>query len=126
MIYYLPKFWYAGSKKWGIPSDLPFIEGKLQRLNMVNQKVASEQYEDIYKHFHNCGEWRKARELANQMLNDIANDYGITLKDYEQMIAANDDDSENTQFRVDLMIEKAKKAQKLAKPRIHFKELKRA
>ncbi|MCV6070555.1 hypothetical protein OFP26_33795, partial [Escherichia coli] len=59
-------------------------------------------------------------------LNDIANDYGITLKDYEQMIAANDDDSENTQFRVDLMIEKAKKAQKLAKPRIHFKELKRA
>lgn len=46
------------------------------------------------------------------MLNDIANDYGITLKDYEQMIAANDDDSENTQFRVDLMIEKAKKGSK--------------
>ncbi len=125
MIHYRQMFWYSGSKKWGIPSDMAFIEGKLQRLSIENQKIASEQYEEIYKHYHNRGEWRKARELANSMLNDMANEYGISLKEYQSIKAANDD-LQSAQSRVDEMIEKAKSAQKLAKPRIHFRDLKRA
>lgn len=121
MIHYLPKFWYHGSKRWGTPSDLKFIQGKLQRLSSENQKIASEQYDEIYKHHHNRGEWRKARELANQMLNDMANEYGITLKDYQNLKAANDD-----QKWINSQIEKLKQAQKTAKPHIEFKERRRA
>ncbi len=34
----LPKFWYDGSKKWGIASDLTFIVERLNRLSYENQK----------------------------------------------------------------------------------------
>ncbi len=131
MIHYMPKFYYSGSKQWDIPSDRIFIEKKLNRLNMANQKIISEQYEEIFKHYHNRGEWRKAREIANGMLNDAANDFGLSLSEYKKLKVANDDfvgdeNVEEAQARADALVENAKRAQKLAKPRIHFKDLKRA
>ncbi len=68
---HLPKFWYSGSKKWGIASDLGFITERLKWLSYENQKIASEQYDDIFKFHINKGEVMLARKNANMMLNDF-------------------------------------------------------
>lgn len=117
----LPKFWYDGSKKWGIASDLTFIIERLNRLSYENQKIASEQYDDIFKFHINKGEVTLARKNANMMLNDFVKEFGISKIDYQKLKAANDD-----QAWIDTQVERLKRAQKTAKPRIEFRERKRA
>ncbi|HGS5009492.1 TPA: hypothetical protein ACMDOR_003881 [Vibrio parahaemolyticus] len=113
----LPKFWYDGSKKWGIASDLTFIIERLNRLSYENQKIASEQYDDIFKFHINKGEVTLARKNANTMLNDFANEFGISKSDYQNIKAANDD-----QVHIDAAIERLKALQKRAKPHISFEK----
>lgn len=121
MIHKTPEMYYSGSKKHGISSDLVFIQSKLGRLNRENQLIACETYEEIYKRHINAGEYRLARLNANKFLNEFANEYGITLQDYQHLQAANDD-----QAWIDSKIEELKKHQKLARPRIYLGEKKRA
>ncbi|TVO37368.1 hypothetical protein [Vibrio algivorus] len=121
MIHYTPKFFYSGSKSHGIKSDLVFVKSKLGRLNKENQFIACEAYEEIYKRHFNAGEYRLARLNANKFLNEFANEYGITLQDYQHLQATNDD-----QAWIDSKIEELKKHQKLSKPRIYLGEKKRA
>ena len=121
MIYHTPKFLYSGSKRWGIESDRVFVEKKLQRLNAENQKIASEMYEKIYLTHANLGEWSLARDNANRALVNLVNEFGISLKEYQHLQAANDD-----QDWVESQVERLKLAQRVAKPRIEFKERRRA
>ncbi|TOP41286.1 hypothetical protein, partial [Vibrio parahaemolyticus] len=109
--------WYDGSKKWGIASDLTFIVERLNRLSYENQKIASEQYDDIFKFHINKGEVTLARKNANTMLNDFANEFGISKSDYQNIKAANDD-----QVHIDAAIERLKALQKRAKPHISFEK----
>ncbi len=120
----LPKFWYSGSKKWGIASDLGFISERLKWLSYENQKIVSEQYDEIFKHHINRGEVTLARKNANTMLNEFVKEFGISQLDYQNLKAANDD-----QAWIDSRIEQMKKSQKTAKPRrpcIEFRERRRA
>lgn len=117
MIYFSPRFLYSGSKKWGIPSDRIFVERKLQRLNPENQKVASEMYEEIYKFHFNRDEFGPARNNANRALVRFVNEYGITLQDFQKLQAANDDAD-----WIESEIDKLKRLQRLAKPRIELGE----
>ncbi|EGQ8055454.1 hypothetical protein HPX47_002856 [Vibrio alginolyticus] len=118
---HLPEFWYSGSKKWGIASDLGFITERLKWLSYENQKIASEQYDEIYKHHINKGEVTLARKNANTMLNDFVKEFGISKLDYQNLKAANDD-----QAWINSQVERLKQVQKTAKPRIEFRERKRA
>ncbi len=121
MIYFSPRFLYSGSKKWGIPSDRIFIEGKLQRLNPENQRIATEQYEDIYRFHFNRGEYSLARDSANRILTRFVNDYGITLTQFQNLQAANDDAD-----WIESEIEKLKRLQRVARPRIDLGDKKYA
>ncbi len=121
MIYHTPKFLYSGSKKWGIPSDRVFIEKKFQRLNAENQKIVSDMYDEIYRKHFNKGELSLARDNANRALVNFVNEYGISLKEYQHLKAANDD-----QDWVKSQVERLKLAQRVAKPKIEFKERRRA
>lgn len=110
-----PLFWYCGSKKWGIASDIHFIRERLQWLSYENQKIACDEYDEIYKRHINSGEVRLARLNANTMLNELVKKYGITKKDYREIQAANDDEE-----YIAARIEELKAAQKRAKPHISF------
>ncbi len=69
----------------GHPIRPNFHREKVESVEYGKSKIISEQYEEIFKHYHNRGEWRKAREIANGMLNDAANDFGLSLSEYKSL-----------------------------------------
>lgn len=118
---FTPKFWYSGSKKWGIASDVTFIEERMKWLSRENQKIAAETYDEIYKHYINKKQLQNARYYANKMLNDFVNDYGVTKEEYKQLQA-----SDKSQDWVNKRVEELKEAKKKGLPRITFEKRSRA
>lgn len=74
-IAWLPKFYYGGSKRHKLPSDLEFIFKYLDCLPEDRQKEASEKYDEIFKRHVNSGQLRKARYEANKFLQDFVKGY---------------------------------------------------
>lgn len=115
MIHHGPLFWYDGNRY--MASDKPFIEHHLQRLSAENQRIASENYDELYKRGFNAGNLREARKQANTYLKEFADKNGIrgTTK---SKIAARAKNSTGDESRKNAMIEKARAAQKASRPSI--------
>lgn len=75
MIYHYPEFFHCGNRFE--KGDFQWINSKLERLNEHNQKVASDQYREIYL--------KQGRKQANEFLHSFVEEYGISKKDYDQI-----------------------------------------
>ncbi|WJZ69975.1 hypothetical protein PVP_XSN000062 [Vibrio phage PVP-XSN] len=103
MIYHYPELFHCGNRFE--KGDLQWINSKLERLNEHNQKVASDQYREIYL--------KQGRKQANEFLHSFVEEYGISKKDYDQIST-----SSGAQGKIQAKIEQLKSMQKKAKPTI--------
>ena len=111
-----PKFYYGGSKHHGIKSDFEFIVKHLRCLTESDAKKASYEYEQIYLTYTERKERREARYYANKFLQEFTKEHckpGIHKVDSET--------KEKKSGKVQALIEKAKKAQREAKPKIELR-----
>lgn len=107
-----PKFYYSGNRF--IDSDRAFIAKHLDRLSDHNRKIASEEYEEIYKRNFNSKKYREARKEANSFLLNFSNEHGISAREINEIRDKVGGNKDRAQF----LIERAKAAQQAAKPRI--------
>ncbi len=112
LVAWYPKFYYGGSKHHNLPSDRDWIFKYLELLSEDNQKIVSEEYEQIFLSFHNRGEFRKARYEANKFLQDFTNSHYATG---EPMQPAENKTDHN---KLGKKIAQVRKTQRDSRPRI--------
>lgn len=83
-----PEFWYSGNRY--IPSDRTWIERQLNRLGAENQKIAADQYSEIYKKDTGKATNNRGRVNANKFLLEFCNKYGISKFELETEIKSGD------------------------------------
>ncbi|WP_159066158.1 hypothetical protein [Vibrio harveyi] len=111
-IAWIPKFFYGGSKHHNLPSDRDWIFKHLELLSEDNQKIASEEYEQIFLSFHNKGEFRKARYEANKFLQDFTNSHYATGKPMQPA------ENKTDHNKLGKKIAQVRKTQRDSRPRI--------
>lgn len=110
-VHHMPQFFYGGHN--GVPSDKPFIEKHISRLIKPLQKVAADQYDHLYLYYINQKEFQIARELANQYLEQYANQNGGPVRELKELNV-----SDENKDKVKAMVERAKQARKENRPTI--------
>lgn len=115
MIHHMPLFWYDGNRY--VPSDKPFIEKHLQRLSAENQRIACENYDELYKCNVNAKKYREARKEANTYLKEFADKNAIRGAASSRNTNRNPNPKGLDQ-RKNAMIERARAAQKASRPSI--------
>lgn len=69
-----PKFYYSGSRRHGLASDLNFIMNLINFIPVGARQAVSEEYENIYRYHFNRKEYREARYHANKFLQSVTKD----------------------------------------------------
>jgi len=105
MIYHYPEFYYSGNR-FTPRGDIDWIYSKLERLNEHNQKVASDQYRELYL--------KGGRKPANEFLQEFVEEYGLSKKDFQAV----KEEVSIAGGRLSSKIEQLKAMQKMAKPTI--------